>query len=77
MCILYVRVYVRRFTRTRPMRGRFQKPPPNYVCHSCGGKDHFRQQCPKGKVGWMIAVGTSSVFMLTVCVMKQYVVCVS
>ena len=21
-------------------------PPPNYVCHKCGGKDHFIQQCP-------------------------------
>lgn len=55
-----------RYTHTRGIRGRFQKPPPNYVCHSCGGKDHFRQQCPKGKVGWMI-VGCS-VFLVCGCV---------
>ena len=66
VCV-YICMYVCRFTRTRGIRGRgFQKPPPNYVCHSCGGKDHFRQQCPKGKVGRMMAAGTNLVFMYCV-----------
>jgi hypothetical protein len=43
-----------------------QKPPPDYVCHSCGGKDHFRQQCPKGKVPTSRALGIPATLLLQV-----------